>query len=141
MRSLSFSWSAPTYLVWRTSHASRMRPKSGAELPVGAGVVVPTVPKAGMARSPTPTLNVTTRASTIAARWIIDPRRRAAAGDVEAREGPDTTDVAGGSKSVVGSLGIVSRSIVAILARRGLTFGRHALGRPTARRSARRRQA
>src|SRR6476659_8379860 len=121
MRSLSLSWSAPTYLVWRMSHASRMRPKSGEELPVGAGVVVPTVPKAGIARSPTPipTLNVTTRASTIAARWIIDPRRRSAAGDIESREGPVTTDVAGGSKSVVGSLGIVSESIVANLARHG----------------------
>ena len=98
-----------------------MRPKSGAALSVGAGVVVPTVPKAGIARSPTPipTLNVTTRASTIAARRIIDPRRRSAAGDVEAREGPVTTDVAGGSKSVVGSLGIVSESIVAVLARHG----------------------
>jgi len=47
------------------------------------------------------------------------PRRRSAAGDVESREGPVTTDVAGGSKSVVGSLGIVSESIVAILARHG----------------------
>src|SRR6478735_6649074 len=121
MRSLSLSWSAPTYFVWRTSHASLMRPKSGPALPLGDGVVVPTVPNAGIARSPTPipTLNVTTRASTIAARRTIDPRRRSAAGDVESREGPVTTDVAGGSKSVVGSLGIGSGSIVAILARPG----------------------
>jgi hypothetical protein len=113
------SSAAPTYLVWRTFHASWINPKSGAVLEVGDGVVVPTVPKTGIARSPTPipTLNVKTRASPIAARWIIDPRRRPAAGDVEAREGPVTTGVAGGSTSVVGSVVIVSGSIVAILAR------------------------
>jgi hypothetical protein len=93
---------------------------------VGDGVVVPTLPKAGIARSPTPipTLNAKTSASPIAARWIIDPRPRPAAGDVEAREGPVTTAVAGGSMSVVGSVGIVSGSIVANLARREVTFGR-----------------
>ena len=53
----------------------------------------------------------------MAARRTIDPRPRPAAGDAEAREGPVTTTAvaSGGSGSVVGSVGIGSGSIVAIV--------------------------
>jgi hypothetical protein len=75
----------------------------------GAGVAEPSSPKASGESRPTPipTLNVSTRASPMAARRMIRPRPRPAAGDAVAREGPAAREVAsGGSGSMVGSVGV-----------------------------------
>src|SRR6516164_3514368 len=108
MRSRSLRVLAPTYFVWSVSQASLMRPKVVAPED-GAGVAEPSSPKASGESRPTPipTLNVSTRASPMAARRMILPRPRPAAGDAVAREGPVAREVAsGGSGSVVGSVGI-----------------------------------